>query len=263
MTSSSKYALLAIVAGLSVFVAGAGSLWAAMYLATGQNILDLIPFRVQVSLLQPSPTPMPVAKMPLPTSQPVAATDPTATQTWTPSPTFTRTSTPSPTRTAPPTSTPPSCGSQLEIVDSSGQADLLTSRVVSYIEELGLCDLELLIEIVDGEDVGEEVTGGGDPAGAYSDCFWRNNRGYRMETILAVGSPDYDLWNTYSQGWVTVGRSMYPSALLLHELYHGYQCFITGDVVGEGQWTVDDEYPADEYALANLSRIQAEPLIIF
>jgi hypothetical protein len=150
------------------------------------------------------------------------------------------------------------------VVDSSALANFLGERIVPYLQELEICGARARIEILDGENVGIEITGGGEPAGAYTWCYPRGNIGERTETIIAVGIAEWDQWNTYVQGWTVVGQGIYPSAAFLHELYHVYQCLVSGEVVGEGNWTVDpDEYAADNYALSRLGIIQAEPIIVF
>lgn len=191
----------------------------------------------------------------------------TATATPIPAPTHTATSTtiPSPTSTPIPSPTgATSCGARIEIFDSSVEADLIWERVIPYLQELEICDAQATIEIIDGENVGLEITGGGEPAGAYTWCYPQGDIGERTETIIAVGLPEWDRWDTYVQGWTVVGVGIYPSAAFLHELYHVYQCLVSGEVVGEGNWTVDpDEYAADNYALSRLGIIQTEPIIVF
>lgn len=204
-----------------------------------------------------------------PTTPPATATAATATPTRTgipePSRTPTTPSTATPTQTPVATATPPPdvCGGQVELVDSSADADLHPAPLLQYVEELDLCDGRIRIEILDGERLEQEVTGGGRPAGAYSTCQWVGDQGTEIDTQVAVGRPEWDRWETYGQGWVTVGQGLYPSAVLLHELYHARQCLITGEIVGEGNWTLEDEYPADDYALSQLPRLQAESLITF
>ncbi|MBI2846011.1 MAG: hypothetical protein HYX86_05640 [Chloroflexi bacterium] len=194
----------------------------------------------------------------VPVSIRISFASPTATATQIPTPTSTPS--PVPTPTVAPTAAV-SCGANIEVVDSSIGADFIWERIIPYLQELETCGARARIEILDGEDVGIEITGGGEPAGAYTWCYPRGDIGERTETIIAVGLPEWDQWNTYLQGWTVVGEGLYPSSVLLHELYHVRQCLVTGEVVEV--WDLDDEYPADSYALESLKEIRAAPIIVF
>lgn len=201
----------------------------------------------------------------LPMSIRISFASPTPSVTPIPAPTSTSTSVPTPTPSPTIVPTEISCGENIEVVDSSDQADLIRERMIPYLRELEICGAKGKIEIIDGKNVGREITGGGELAGAYTWCYWNANReGTNIDMVLAVGLPKWDQWSTYVQGWTVVGVGIYPSAGFLHELYHVYQCLVSGEVVGEGNWTVDpDEYAADNYALSRLGIIQVRPIIVF
>ncbi len=237
------------LAGLMVIVilgTGAVGLWAAITISTGADPLQLLLSAREVAVVEPEPTPTPTAHA-------VAATA---------TPTQTLEATPD---TAAPTAGP--CGAEVSIEDSSTSTDLIFGRLTPYLEDLGLCDAELKIEIVDGETVNQTVaarSGEGAliaspdslsaPALGYTACFRLGRSFVGGQIFVAAGDPGWVSWRSQSGEPVYLGPGIHPSAVLLHELYHAHEC--------EARESSSEE-KADAYALGNLESLQASPVIVF